>query len=236
MYRIVICEDDTLQRHELNNFISKIFKEISNNIEFFEFSSGEEALEANLEGVDIYFLDIQMNKLNGMDLAKKIREQNKISEIIFITSLLEYIQDGYKVRAYRYLIKPIKYEDLKEHILSCISDIIKRRENFMMIKENGMTHKIDIKEITYIEIIKKDITIHTIHKKYNIKNRIKNLEKELDIYNFFRCHKSYLINMEHIEVIGKDNVMIEDTEIPVSKYRMSDLKTKVTNLLGAIIC
>ncbi|MGL5754002.1 MAG: LytR/AlgR family response regulator transcription factor, partial [Paraclostridium sp.] len=174
MYRIVICEDDDLQRNKLNNFISKIFKEISNNVEVFDFSSGEEALEANLEGIDIYFLDIQMNKLNGMDLAKKIREQNKISEIIFITSLLEHIQDGYKVRAYRYLLKPVSYEDLKENILSCVSDIIKRRENFIMIKENGITHKIDIKEITYIEIIKKDITIHTTYKKYNTQNRIKN--------------------------------------------------------------
>ncbi|GAA0105410.1 two-component system response regulator RgbR [Paraclostridium sordellii] len=236
MYRIVICEDDNLQRNEINSFISEIFSEISNNIKIFEFSSAEEVIESKLEGIDIYFLDIQMDNLNGMDLAKKIRKQNDTSKIIFITSLLEHVQDGYMVKAYRYLIKPIKYEDLKEHTLSCISDIIKERENFIMIKENGITYKVNTKEITYIEIIKKDITIHTIYKKYNIKNRIKNLEKELNMYNFFRCHKSYLINMEYIDFIGKDNLMIKGTEIPVSKYRMSGLKTKLTNLLGVIIC
>lgn len=236
MYRIVICEDDDLQRNEINSFISEIFSEISNNIKIFEFSSAEDVIESKLEGIDIYFLDIQMDNLNGMDLAKEIRKQNDTSKIIFITSLLEHVQDGYMVKAYRYLIKPIKYEDLKEHILSCISDIIKERENFIMIKENGTTYKLNTKEITYIEIIKKDITIHTIYKKYNIKNRIKNLEKELNMYNFFRCHKSYLINMEHIDFIGKDNLMIKGTEIPVSKYRMNGLKTKLTNLLGVIIC
>ncbi|CEN75943.1 two-component signal transduction response regulator [[Clostridium] sordellii] len=236
MYRIVICEDDNLQRNEINSFISEIFSEISNNIKIFEFSSAEEVIESKLEGIDIYFLDIQMDNLNGMDLAKEIRKQNETSKIIFITSLLEHVQDGYVVKAYRYLIKPIKYEDLKEHILSCISDIIKERENFIIIKENGITYKVNTKEITYIEIIKKDITIHTIYKKYNIKNRIKNLEKELNMYNFFRCHKSYLINMEYIDFIGKDNLMIKGVEIPVSKYRMSGLKTKLTNLLGAIIC
>ncbi|CEO07922.1 two-component signal transduction response regulator [[Clostridium] sordellii] len=236
MYRIVICEDDNLQRNEINSFISEIFSEISNNIKIFEFSSAEEVIESKLEGIDIYFLDIQMDNLNGMDLAKEIRKQNDTSKIIFITSLLEHVQDGYVVKAYRYLIKPIKYEDLKEHILSCISDIIKERENFIIIKENGITYKVNTKEITYIEIIKKDITIHTIYKKYNIKNRIKNLEKELNMYNFFRCHKSYLINMEYIDFIGKDNLMIKGAEIPVSKYRMSGLKTKLTNLLGAIIC
>lgn len=236
MYRIVICEDDNLQRNEINSFISEIFSEISNNIKIFEFSSAEEVIASKLEGIDIYFLDIQMDNLNGMDLAKEIRKQNDTSKIIFITSLLEHVQDGYMVKAYRYLIKPIKYEDLKEHTLSCISDIIKERENFIMIKENGITYKVNTKEITYIEIIKKDITIHTIYRKYNIKNRIKNLEKELNMYNFFRCHKSYLINMEYIDFIGKDNLMIKGTEIPVSKYRMSGLKTKLTNLLGVIIC
>lgn len=236
MYRMVICEDDATQRKFLKDCILKSVEDICTNIELLEFSSGEELLEQNLEGIDIYFLDIQMFELTGMDVAKRIRERDNTSEIIFITSLLEYIQDGYKVRAYRYLLKPIEYEDLKENILNCISDIISKRENFIIVEEQGISYKVGIKDITYIEIIKKDITIHTVHKDYNIKNRIKNLEQELSMYNFFRCHKSYLINMEHIDFIGKDNVMIKYIEIPVSKYRMSNLKTKLTNMLGAIIC
>ncbi len=237
MYRVVICEDEDNQREILKNFIYKSFEDISDQIEILEFSSGEELLaHQNLDGIDIFFLDIQMDKLTGMDVAKKIRESNDTSEIIFITSLLEYVQEGYKVRAYRYLLKPIKYEDLKENILSCVSDIIKKRDNFMIVEGNGINYKITIKEITYIEIIRNDITIHTIDKDYNTKNRIKNLEKELLMYNFFRCHKSYLINMEHIEFIGKNNVIIQNIEIPVSKYRMSSLKTEMTNVLGAIIC
>lgn len=236
MYRMVICEDDATQRKFLKDYILKSVEDICTNIELLEFSSGEELLEQNLEGIDIYFLDIQMFELTGMDVAKRIRERDNTSEIIFITSLLEYIQEGYKVRAYRYLLKPIEYEDLKENILNCISDIISKRENFIIVEEQGISYKVGIKDITYIEIIKKDITIHTGHKDYNIKNRIKNLEQELSMYNFFRCHKSYLINMEHIDFIGKDNVMIKNIEIPVSKYRMSNLKTKLTNMLGAIIC
>lgn len=106
----------------------------------------------------------------------------------------------------------------------------------MIVEENGSKHKVSIKNITYIEIIKKDITIHTLDRDYNIKNRIKNLEKELLVHNFFRCHKSYLINMEHVDFIGKDNVMIKNEEIPVSKHRMSNLKTKLTNMLGSVIC
>ena len=236
MYRVVICEDDKIQRYNLHNFIFNIFKEISDNVMIFEFNSGEDFLEANLEDIDIYFLDIKMNKLTGMDVAKIIREKNTTSEIIFITSLIEYIQEGYKVRAYRYLLKPIEYEDLKENILSCISEIISKRDSFIIIEENGINYKVLVKNITYIEIIKKDITIHTINRDYNVKNRIKNFEKELSVYNFFRCHKSYLINMEYIDYIEKGSVSINNENIPVSKYRMKNLKTKLTNMLGSIIC
>ena len=236
MYRIVICEDEITQRNTLKNFITKAFKEVSNALEILEYSSGEELLKENPKGINIYILDIQMDKLTGMDVAKSIRENNDTSEIIFVTSLIEYVQEGYKVRAYRYLLKPIKYEDLKEHVLSCIKDIIKRRENFMIIENKGCMEKIAINNITYIEVQRKEITIHSTKGTYYTKNSLDKMEKELEVYNFFRCHKSYLINMKHIEYISKKSVIINNEEIPVSKHRISNLKSRFTQVLGGVLC
>lgn len=236
MYRVVICEDDDLQRQNLKNNITNILNEICSEVEIYTFSSGEEFLKAEVDNIDIFFLDIQMNEINGMDLAKKIRETNNNCEIIFITSYIGYIQEGYTVRAYRYLIKPVSYEGLKENLLSCVYDIIKKKENFLVIESKGLIENIVIKDITYIEVIKNDITIHTKNKTYYTKGRIKNLEKDLLIYDFFRCHKSYLINMKHIEFIKKDTVTVNDEEIPVSKHRISNLKTKLTKVLASVVC
>ena len=61
------------------------------------------------------------------------------------------------------------------------------------------------------------------------------VEKELRRYNFFRCHKGYLINMEHIEIIHKNTVFINNQEIPVSKQRISNLKTKLTYIVGDVL-
>ncbi|HDN2483786.1 LytR/AlgR family response regulator transcription factor, partial [Clostridioides difficile] len=196
MYRIVICEDDITQIAFLRECILKSLEGISSQIELFEFNSGEELLETNLEGIDIFFLDIKMLQLTGMDVAKIIRETNDTSEIIFITSIVDYIQEGYKVRAYRYLLKPIDFGDLNESILSCISDIIKKRENFMLIENKGIINKILINSIMYIEVRKKVLTIHTKNDTYYTKNSMDKIELELEKYNFFRCHKSYLINLE----------------------------------------
>ncbi|HBG1252170.1 TPA: response regulator transcription factor [Clostridioides difficile] len=236
MYRIVICEDDITQRAFLRECILKSLEGISSQIELFEFNSGEELLETNLEGIDIFFLDIKMLQLTGMDVAKIIRETNDTSEIIFITSIVDYIQEGYKVRAYRYLLKPIDFGDLNESILSCMSDIIKKRENFMLIENKGIINKILINSIMYIEVRKKVLTIHTKNDTYYTKNSMDKIELELEKYNFFRCHKSYLINLEYIQFICKNTVVINDEDVPVSKYRMADLKKKLTYVLGDVLC
>ena len=238
MFRIVICEDDLSQRELLKGFLYKVFEEIQEDLDLIEFESGEEALleEVILKGIDIFFLDIQMNKLTGMDLARWIRKENDTSEIIFVTSLVNYIQEGYTVRAYRYLLKPINYEDFRSHLLSCISDITKKRENFMIIENKGIIYKVLINKILYIEVRKKDLTIYTEDGIYTTKNSMEKVEKELRRYNFFRCHKGYLINMEHIEIIHKNTVFINNQEIPVSKHRISNLKTKLTYILGDVLC
>ncbi|HBG2521090.1 TPA: response regulator transcription factor [Clostridioides difficile] len=236
MYRIVICEDDITQIAFLRECILKSLEGISSQIELFEFNSGEELLETNLEGIDIFFLDIKMLQLTGMDVAKIIRETNDTSEIIFITSIVDYIQEGYKVRAYRYLLKPIDFGDLNESILSCISDIIKKRENFMLIENKGIINKILINSIMYIEVRKKVLTIHTKNDTYYTKNSMDKIELELEKYNFFRCHKSYLINLEYIQFMCKNTVVINDEDVPVSKYRMADLKKKLTYVLGDVLC
>ncbi|MBY2077289.1 LytTR family DNA-binding domain-containing protein [Clostridioides difficile] len=236
MYRIVICEDDITQIAFLRECILKSLEGISSQIELFEFNSGEELLETNLEGIDIFFLDIKMLQLTGMDVAKIIRETNDTSEIIFITSIVDYIQEGYKVRAYRYLLKPIDFGDLNESILSCMSDIIKKREDFMLIENKGIINKILINSIMYIEVRKKVLTIHTKNDTYYTKNSMDKIELELEKYNFFRCHKSYLINLEYIQFICKNTVVINDEDVPVSKYRMADLKKKLTYVLGDVLC
>lgn len=236
MYRIVICEDDITQIAFLRECILKSLEGISSQIELFEFNSGEELLETNLEGIDIFFLDIKMLQLTGMDVAKIIRETNDTSEIIFITSIVDYIQEGYKVRAYRYLLKPIDFGDLNESILSCISDIIKKRENFMLIENKDIINKILINSIMYIEVRKKVLTIHTKNDTYYTKNSMDKIELELEKYNFFRCHKSYLINLEYIQFICKNTVVINGKDIPVSKYRMANLKKKLTYVLGDVLC
>ena len=101
MFRVVICEDDFVCRNLLKDYLETILKDFTNQFEILEFTSGEELIDSYPEGIDIFFLDIEMQNFTGMDVARKIRDVDTRVEIIFTTALVNYIQDANEVRAYR---------------------------------------------------------------------------------------------------------------------------------------
>lgn len=236
MIKIAICEDEKYQQELLKAHIEQIFKELSVKYSLDVFNSGEELLENYPKDIDIVFLDIQLNEINGMDTARKIRISDNKVEILFITSLIEYVLEGYEVRAYRYLIKPVKYDDLKEYIINCIKEVdIKNK--YIMVKEQGSRIKIDINEITYIEVQKENLTIHTLNQIYKIKGTLSNIEKEINCSRFYRCHKSFLVNLEHVKSIKQYASILENSEeVPVSRYRFKETKDKFFDLIEEKLC
>lgn len=232
MIRIVICEDEINQQELLKKYLEQILIDYANTYEILIYKSGEELLNNYPKNVDIFILDIQMDNISGMDVARKIREiDTKNVEIIFVTSLVEYIQEGYEVRAYRYLLKPIKYDELKRHMINCIKEI-EKGDKYLIINEKNDIKKIKHSEITYIEIQKKDMTIHTLNGDYLIKNTMDKIEKEIDNMNFYRCHKSFLINLEYVESIKQYVAILENKEeVAISRHRFKDTKNKFYKLI-----
>lgn len=174
-----------------------------------------------------------MDKLNGMDTARKIREiDDKNVEIIFTTSLVDYIQEGYEVRAYRYLLKPLKYEDLKKHMISCINEISEKNK-YIFIDGKSDTLRIKVSDIIYIEIQKIDMTIHTKKGNYKVKSTMDKVEKDLNNHNFYRCHKSFLVNIEYVDNMKQYVAILENKEeVPISRHRFKDCKVKFLRSMG----
>lgn len=235
MIKIGICEDEKEMQDLIESHLQNLLKNREYKIE--KYISGEELLQANFEDIDILLLDIQMGKLSGMDTARRIREVNSKMEIIFITSLIDYVQEGYEVRAYRYLLKPIEVEELKKHVLNCINEIEKNKNHYILIKNKSNTYKIYSNEITYIEVQKKDMLIHTINKDFDVRYSLEKVEKDLNLDKFVRCHKSFLVNLTYVENI-KSNIAILESgeEVPISRYRYKEVKEKFLRFIGDEIC
>ena len=155
MISIATCEDEKEIQDTIEDYLNNILKNTNIEYEIQKYNSGESLLESNLKDIDILLLDIQMDQINGMDTARKIRKVDNNMEIIFITSLIDYVQEGYEVRAYRYLLKPIELEELKKHILTCIKEVQTHKNNYILIKNKSNTYKIYSNEIKYIEVQKR---------------------------------------------------------------------------------
>ena len=207
------------------------------NIIIEEFESAEELLKSDLSKIDIFLMDIMMGEMNGMEAAKKIREMNINSEIIFITGNVEFVIDGYKVNAYRYILKPVEIEELRESIISCFTELGKKKGRFIALSKKGEMEKLKIDDIDYIEVIKRNIIVHKNGEEVEYTGTsIEKLEEKLEDFKFFRCHKSYLVNLEKVDLIKTGEVVVNGKNVPVSKYRAKDLKREFTAILGDMIC
>lgn len=233
--KIAICDDEYIHRKVLLKYVKALF--LRNSYEVTEFSSGEELLERYPSGLDILLLDIQMLGINGIETAKKIRLFDTNVTIIFTTAISDFMQEGYEVRAFRYLLKPIKYNDFSKHLSQCKNEIIKNKEKYISIKEidEGQTVILPINTILYIEMECRITLVHTDNKTYKTRESIKNIENELKEHLFYRCHRAYLINLQKINSIGKNTATIKGNKVLVSRYREKELKIKITDILGSLI-
>lgn len=235
MVVVGICEDNAVQLKQRKMQVNKILEKNNFISEILTFKSGEEILENYPEGIDILLLDIKMDKLSGMETAYKIRNFDNNVKILFTTSFEDYALEGYKVNAYGYLIKPIDMDDLEKNIMYCI-DKIKEQKKSIVIKCNSGIEHIYIYDIIYVEVIRKEIIIHTESSDYTAKISMNAIEKEISYNIFFRCHKSYLINIKKVSSLNKDSIRLTNKDIPVSKYRYKNLKIALINVLGEHLC
>lgn len=236
MVNIVICENDKNDQEFVKAKVVEILDDLDIEYEIKVYNSGDDLLEGYDKYTDIILLDIQMDGLDGMETARKIREFDDNVEIIFITSFVEYALEGYEVNAYRYLLKPVKDENLMTSLINCLNDrnFVKRS---IVIKEGDTRIKISLKDIMYIEVQGNDITVHTLKDTYRTKGTMSNFETEINSDMFVRCHKSYLVNLEYIKSIKRyTSILVNDEEVPLSRNKYKEIKDRFFEMIEDKLC
>lgn len=216
---VAICDDEKIQVELLDKYV-KNWAVKNNKIAHIEFFNSAESFDFSWgmnKKYGILLLDIQMPGLNGVELAKKIRKEDAFINIIFITAISDYIQEGYDVSAINYLIKPIKEEKLHE-CLDRAANKIHKEEKVILLDVVGEIIKVNQDDIIYIEAFSHTIDVHTTKSKYITRKNIGTIEKELDENSFVRCHRSYIVGLKHIKRIGKTDIELDNGSIvPVSR-------------------
>ena len=218
---VAICDDELLMREEIIRRCEKYKTSNINDFEIIGFASGEELLECT-RPIDILFLDIQMKGLNGLKTAELIRVKDESMIIIFLTGYKGFMQMGYKVKAFRYLLKPIKEVELFDALTEAMNDITKNDR--VVVGCDGEIIFLKLKEIIYVEYHRRCTFVRTRRYFYETTKTMSEWESILNTGDFFRVHKAYIVNMEYIKKIGKEILLDNGENVALSIRQSYKLK------------
>jgi DNA-binding LytR/AlgR family response regulator len=222
--RLAYCDDEKVQSIFLKELLDDWAKIENSHYELAVYGSAEEMLFEHSTSFpfDFILLDIELDKMNGIELARKIREVDKEVIIAFLSNSREYVFDGYEVQAIRYLVKPLTKEQLYPllHLVKKASEVEKK---YIIIGNAGERIKLYIEDILFIEASGHYIRIKTLQDDYEVKMNINNIAEKLN-NTFIAAHRSYLVNLSFIEKISKSECYLKNGwTIPISRSSYKDV-------------
>lgn len=198
-YKIAVCDDEQIF---VDDVVKKL-KEQSEQCEIYEYISGEELLNSSLE-FDMIFLDIEMTGINGINAAFTLRERGFDGMIIFLTSHTEFMPDAFKVKAFRFLDKPLDSEKFNEAFSEAKKEIM-NTEHILLSDRSGKTVYLKLTDIVYLEAYGDGTYIYgKTGKVYDTDKPLKYWKGQIGSEHFYQIHKSFIVSYLYVSDISKD--------------------------------
>lgn len=229
LLKAAVCEDDTVQRRNLRHMLEQWGERCGVRLVISDYATSEAFLYDwdSRPDFDILLLDIDLGGgMSGMELARRVRQQDENIVILFITGLTEYMPQGYDVQAFHFLVKPLARERLCE-VLDKALAAVDKKEEFLLVRYETSAERIPLSRILYIEAFSHRTELCAIPldprqgmtERREIRMGMKELEEALPSPVFFRCHRSYIVNLQYVcRLCGKGEVILDYAgSIPVSR-------------------
>lgn len=241
MFRIAICDDESLFAEELRELLSGYMMEKGLVFEIDIYGSGEALIELGIEVIKYtaVFLDINMERVDGIRAAEKIREVSKEVFIVFVTAFVNYSLEGYRLDVVRYLLKgnvdfPSMVNECVDALMDKLSYSVTKRE--FDFKEGK--REISLERLLYVDsnlhklefhVMEDDLKIYTMYETLNA------LENKLAAKDFVRIHQSYLVNIKYIKNVVRYKVILTNgIELVIPKARYTYVKEQFILYQGEV--
>jgi DNA-binding LytR/AlgR family response regulator len=225
MYKIAICDDNKQALEIAGSMVGKVLEEAGEKGFLINcYSSGKLLLE-DKDDYHIFILDIKMPDMDGLTLAKEIRQDNPLSVILFLTNYEAYMKESFYVEPFRYLSKPIDEEEFKKAIIKAVEKI---KPTSILLKDcHGISHMVDVKTVKYIESVGNFCRFYGVEEGVTFfsSGSLKEWEKRFPNY-FTRISRAYIMNLKFVKKMDeKQRKLLLSTgeEIEFSKGRMKQI-------------
>lgn len=228
--RIGICDDSGADREYVEGMVRRWLRLTGRTARVRQYSSAENFLFRTPEdgGADILLLDIEMGGMDGVTLAKRLRQSNETMQIVFITGYSDYIAEGYEVSALHYLMKPVR-EDKLFSVLDRAAEKLRKDEKLLRLELAGETVCIPVYSIRYADVQGNYVSIHA-NADYTAKMTLRELESSLDD-RFYRVGRSAIVNLTRIARVTRAEIVLNDgSAIPLPRGAYEGVNRAIINM------
>lgn len=226
MLRIAICDDMAETRQHIASLVEQ-WPGAADGLRIECFSDGDLLITAHRKNpFDIILLDVVMPLINGIDTARELRQEDKTAKIVFLTSSPEYAVDSYRVKASDYLLKPIH----KEQLYRCLDELkqeILEQGKAISLRNGNVIHRVQLRYIEYVEAQGKQVMVILTDNHYirSTEPFYAFEEKLLPEDGFFKCHRSYIVNLYKISSYTQSEITMKSgCRIPISRSGQKDFE------------
>lgn len=236
MLKICLCDDD-LQM--LGKWTNKIEKWLNMNECIFRiqtFNSGEQLvfhMEEDPHQFDVIILDIIMGDLDGIEVAKKLRQYGYEGIILFLTSTKDYALDSFCAEPLNYILKEDGESQLEKSLLKAIKRIEKEKGDKLIIEGKPFNKMIDLDDILYIESVSKKTVLHKVNGEKEVTNcSLKTLYEKVEEKGFIRCHKSYIVNIQYFQGFNRSTCKLQNgEEVSIGRQYLKEFRSRILDEL-----
>ena len=196
------------------------------------FRDGRAFLEQYSPRYDLIFMDIRMPEVDGMAAAQRLRALDRVTALVFVTSMVQYAVKGYEVEALDFIVKPVRYPSFEMKMRRILQAVDLKKGREVLLSVGGTVRVLTSSSIYYVEVMDHDLTYHTSQGDVTVRGKLSAVEQQLPREVFFRCSTSYLINLQHVRQLTGDTVLVGDRELRVSRGRKKELMAALAACLG----
>ena len=236
MIRVAIVEDEPSVVEGLKEYFQRMeeeYKELSFSVD--SYKNAIIFLQNYKSQYELVLMDIEMPHMDGMTAAAKLRKLDQTVVLIFVTNMAQFAIKGYEVRAYDFIVKPVKYYGFAMKIRSAAKEISKKETSVIRINTQEGMIRLPMDSLTYVESFEHSLIYHYEGGSYVSRGResLTTVGNKLEPYGFLRCKSSFLVNIRHIKRIYGNTVEIGDVKIPIGRTKKKEFLTSMAKYFSS---
>lgn len=239
MLKFAIVDDEKAVEELLKTYLDRYTEERNSSYKAEWFSDPTKFLAEYTNRFDVVLLDIEMPEMNGMDVAKKMREMDSSVALVFVTNMKQYAINGYEVDADDFIVKPVSYFDFAMKLDRVSKKISDKKEVKVPVKTDTVVKYIDVSSVRYVDVYKHKLTYHTIDGDYENRGSLNKVEDVFLQNGFVKCNNYCMVNLRFIAGVdgykllvsyGRNSVNFN--EVVISRPRKKEVVTALSKYMG----